>query len=455
MTKIVSINPSNLLKIGQVDSSTQEQISGMVADARKALVEWKRMGLEKRIQILKTFSENLDKHQDELAVVASEEMGMPITQSRADILDALKYFNWYLQNAAEYLTPEKIYQDNLFEHIVVHEPIGVAAVITPWNYPLSNFIWGVGQNLIVGNTVVFKHSEEIPIFTQKLEEIVKKSSLPVSVLSFVYGGADEGEYLVKEDINLICFTGSTQVGRKLFKLGGEKFIKVILELGGSAPGIVVKDAEIDSTIENIYFSRFSNCGQMCDALKRLIVEKDIFDDVVEKLKNYLRGKIMKHSMDPGTEIGPLVSKKQLERLEEQVKDAVQKGAKVILGGKRNQTLDGYFYEPTLLTNVSKDMRVWREEVFGPVLPIIPFENEEEAIEMANDTSFGLGAYVFTEDKGKAMKLAKNLDSGMVSINGKSYVQPHCPFGGYKNSGMGREHGKYGFEELTQVKVIAI
>lgn len=229
----------------------------------------------------------------------------------------------------------------------------------------------------------------------------------------------------------------------------------MLECGGSAPGIIFEDADVVKVLETVYLNRFSNCGQSCDALKRLIVHKSCFDEVVEKLKVLLDAKKVGDPEEEDTDIGPLVAKRQLELLESQVDDAVKKGAKVITGGKRPKGLQGAYYEPTVLVNTKPDMRVWQEEVFGPVLPVVSFDTQEQAIELANDTKYGLGAYVFTEDKEKAERVASKIESGMVSINNASYLQPRSPFGGYKESGIGREHGRFGFEELIQVKVVAM
>lgn len=451
---ITSVNPTNYEAVGKVDVSDEKEIIEKVENANKARKVWKDLGLQNRIKHLKQLVTLFNKRKNDLIRLITNQMGMPITQSKFDIKSGLEFFNWYLNNAAKYLSPEIIYKDNKIVQTVYYEPIGVAAVITPWNFPFGNFVWGVGQNLISGNTVVYKASEECPLFGKLLEEIIKESGLPDGVFSEVYGYGEVGDFLARQNINLISFTGSTKVGKYLYKLGGEKFIKVVCEMGGSAPGIVFHDADLNASIESIYSNRFINCGQMCDALKRLIVEEKIYDQVVERLKNKLQSVKVGDPTSENTDIGPLVAKRQLELLESQVKDAIEKGAKVICGGKRPDKMDGAFYEPTLLTNIKSDMRVWQEEVFGPVLPVRSFKTQEEAIEMANDTKYGLGSYVYTNNSQKALEVASQIDSGMVSINAANYVSACSPFGGYKDSGIGREHGKFGFADLTQVKVVA-
>lgn len=259
--------------------------------------------------------------------------------------------------------------------------------------------------------------------------------------------------LVHQDIDLICFTGSTKVGKYLYTVAANRFVPIVMELGGSAPGIVFEDADLPKVMETIMINRFLNAGQACDGLKRLIVHKDKYDEAVKLITAEISAKKLGPAIDKSYTHGPLVAERQVKLLEEQVKDAIEKGAKVEVGGKRPDNMTGVYYEPTLLTNVTTDMRVWQEEVFGPVLPIVTFETEEEAIKLANDTKYGLGSYVFTEDKERFERVARQIESGMCSLNNTCYLKPCNPFGGYKQSGLGREHGKYGFHDVTQVKVI--
>jgi acyl-CoA reductase-like NAD-dependent aldehyde dehydrogenase len=316
------------------------------------------------------------------------------------------------------------------------------------------FIWGVIPNLIAGNTVVFKISEECPLTGKLIEEIMNSGNLPEGVFSEVYGDGRIGQKLAESDVNLIWFTGSTKVGKLLYKIAAEKFIKVILEMGGSSPAVLFEDVDIPDVIPEIYTGRFRNCGQSCNAVKRLIVHESIFDEVVKKLKEETEKKVIGDPSDEKTQLGSLVAKRQLDLLQNQVKDAVDKGAKITTGGKTPDNLKGAFYEPTILTNITKDMRVWKEEVFGPVLPVVPFKTEEEAVELANDTIYGLGSRVYSKDLERARRVASKIDAGTVEINYTSRWMSCNPFGGYKQSGMGREHGMIGFRELCQIKVIS-
>ncbi|RJP47399.1 MAG: aldehyde dehydrogenase [Armatimonadetes bacterium] len=452
--QIISINPSNYKKNGSVDASSENQIIQRVKKAREVSEKWRELGLEKRLEILEDVYCVLKKHSRELMELGTKEIGMPISQSRLSMESGFDYFKWYLNNSLKYISPEVGYEDEKEINKVFYEPVGVAAVIVPWNFPFENVVWGVIPNLIVGNTVVFKHSEYCPLFGKIIEEIISSSGLPEGVFEEIYGDGKEGDFLVHQDIDLIYFTGSSKTGKYLYEVAGKRFVKAVLELGGSAPGIVFQDAKIDEVLESIYVGRFYNCGQVCDGLKRLIVHKSKFEEVVDKLGKTLEIKKIGDPMNESTDFGPLVSQKQLELLKAQVQDAVDKGAKVVIGGRESKDLVGSYYEPTILTNINSKMRVWQEEVFGPVLPVVSFESEEEAVSLANDTKYGLGSYIFTEDLERAKRVASRIQAGMVGVNNTSYLKPCNPFGGYKESGMGREHGKYGLRELCQIKVVS-
>ncbi len=453
--KLVSTNPSFESQVlGEVTISTEEEIVQKVKEARIAQKEWESKGIKFRAKCVRNLNTLFEENIEEIASHISSEMGMPITQAREDVESGLNYLDWYINNAEEYLGSETTYETDNEVHKVFYEAKGVAAAIVPWNFPFSNFIWQAGQNLLVGNSVVMKHSENCPLVAKYIESIVNKSDIPAGVFSEVYGDGEVGKILVKQDIDIICFTGSTNTGKYLYSVAAEKFIPILMELGGSAAGIVFEDSNIDEVLDSIYLNKYINCGQVCDGLKRLIVHESKVEEVSEKLKTLLASKKVGIATDKATDIGPLVSKKQLERLEEQVSDAIEKGAKVVYGGARPDSLEGNFYMPTLLTNISKDMKVWSEEVFGPVLPIMSFKTYEEAIELANDTNYGLGGYIYTNNKEVYKKASKDLKTGMVTTNNLSYIMPFNPFGGYKKSGIGRNHGKYGFRELCNIKVVA-
>lgn len=454
MSKIISYNPSRNFKvIGEVEASTLDDVQAKVSKAHAAKTEWRNLGAAGRISLLRKVSDRFGENKARFVKLEAEEMGMPVKEALEDFDSGLDYLNSYLDTGEAYLTPVTTLENENEIHQVFKEPYGVVACIVPWNFPFVNWVWQCGQNLVAGNTVVFKHSEETQLCGKLIEEIVN-NVLPEGVFNEVYGDGLVGEMLVDQDVNLICFTGSTNTGIKIKQAATSRLIPTCLELGGSAPGIIFEDANIDDITDTIFLARFMDCGQMCDALKRLIVHEGKVDEVITKLEGVIKEKQIGDAGNSQTDVGPLVAERQLRLLEGQVADAISKGAHVIIGGKKPEGLMGAYFEPTLLTNVTKDMRVWQEEVFGPVLPIVTFNNEQEAIAKANDTKYGLGAYVFTADNDRFMRVARQLDSGMVSQNNLSYIQTCNPFTGYKMSGGGREHAQFGVEDVTQIKLIA-
>ena len=451
--KLISTNPSLAYEtIGSVKITAIDEIENIVIQSHNSQIKWHNRGVTGRIDLLRKLSAKFSDNINRLAELQSIEMGMPISQSIADINFGIEYFNSYLDKGTEYLKPTITFENDTESDTVYFEPYGVVACIVPWNYPFSNFVWQCGQNLVAGNSVIFKHSEESPLCGKLIDEIVN-SILPDGVFIEIYGDGSIGEKLVKSDINLICFTGSTTTGIKINELAASRLIPTSLELGGSAPGIIFEGTDISKVINTIYNYRFSNCGQACDALKRLIVHESLFDQVVLTLSKILSEKRIGNAINPQTDIGPLVSKRQLDLLIEQVNYAINKGAKIIVGGKQPKNLNGAYYEPTIITNVTNDMRIWNQEVFGPVLPIVSFSTEDQAITLANDTNYGLGAYIFTDDAVKFNRVANQLQSGMISQNNLSYVNVCNPFTGYNMSGGGREHAQFGFGTITRLKLV--
>lgn len=449
-----SINPSTKEILGEVQESTQSEVTAAVTKARAAFKTWSEMPLNERVEKLRKVSEKFKEHREEFIELTAKEMGMPVSQAQHDIDGSLEYFEWYLDNAEKYLSPEVTYEDEEMKHTVYREAIGVIAIIIPWNFPLSNFIWKSGQALIAGNTIILKHSEETILSGQLIEKIFNETDLPEGVFNEVYGAGEVGEHLLHCEIDFVGFKGSTKTGKEIYKKAAEKFIPTAQELGGSAPGIVLEDANIPEVIETIYANRFDNCGQICDGLKRLIVHESKLDEVLEQLKNHFENITVGDASDKSTDIGPLVSEKQLNALTEQYNDAIENGAKIEIQIEVPNELDGFFFAPTVLTNINTEMKVWNEEVFGPILPIVTFKTIEEAIELANDTKYGLGGYVFTSDNEKFREIARKVKTGMIQQNNTSYVVPASPFGGCKISGIGRENGKYGFMEVTEIKLVS-
>lgn len=454
MPKLISTNPAqNYQPLGELDISTDEEIKSRIQQANAAKLAWKELGLQNRIEILRPLFDKFAAKKEEFARLITAEMGKPTNQSRSEVQGALENISWLLDNATHALQNEITHEDENSIHQIVYEPYGTVAVISPWNFPLSVAIWGILPNLIVGNTVIFKISEECPLVGKLIEEVMIGAGLPEGVFSEIYGAGDIGHKLATSDVDLLWFTGSTQVGKEIYKIAAEKFIKAILEMGGSSPAIIFADADIDAAASQLYGERFGNCGQVCDAIKRLIVHESVFEKVLEKLSSELANKKIGDPSDIGTDIGPLVAKRQQALLTSQVNDALEKGAQATFIKEIPENLQGAYYPPTLLTDIKPEMRVWHEEVFGPVLPIVTFKTDEEAVRLANDTCYGLGSRVYCGDLEKAKLFASKIQAGTVEINNVNRWLNCNPFGGYKSSGMGRELGTVGFRELCQIKVV--
>ncbi len=450
-----SINPANLQVLGKIKYSSQDEIINKVEAAHRAKKAWKELGIKKRIAILRPLIDAFKARVDDIILLTTREMGKPLVESKGDIKFDFDYFEAFLNDAPQYLEDEITLAEGKKINRIVYEPRGVVASIVPWNFPFSNFIWGVIPNLIVGNTVIFKFSEECPLLGKLMEEVMLSiPELRQGVFAEIYGDGETGAFLAEQNVDMIWFTGSSTVGKKLYEVAGKKQIKAILEMGGSNPAVVFEDVDIDTIVPAIYRARFSNCGQICDALKRLIVHESIYQQVVDKLVKHIEAIKVGDPENEQTEMGPLVAMRQLHVVEEQMADAVKRGAKVLIGGKHPDHLTGAFYLPTLVVDVKPEMRIWKEEVFAPVLPVVSFATEEEAIQLANDTVYGLGAFVYSNNLERARRVAAQIDAGAIDINEGNHWTPSNPFGGHKNSGMGCEHGRLGFQELCKFKVIA-
>lgn len=456
MTKLTSTNPANNYEIiGEVEISTDEEIQNKIILANKVKILWKELGIKKRIELLTPIYHEFKERENELVILETKETWRAINESKSIVNGHLEKIKWFLDNAEVALSDEITYEDDKAIHKIVYEPVGVAAVITPWNHPFGMFVRGVFPSLIAGNPVIFKTSEECPLIGKLIENIMLSHEIPNGVFSEIYGAGDIWWKLVNGDIDLIWFTGSAKVWEQLNELAGKKFIKAILELGGSNPCIVFEDAPIHDIIKKLYAKRFKICWQTCDALKRLIVHETIFNELIEIFKKEIESKTVGNPEDWNTDMGSLGSKKQLILLEDQVKDAIDKGAIVVIWGQTKNDLKWAYYMPTLLININQNMCIWNEEVFGPVLPIISFKTEEEAINLANNSKYWLGSIIFTQDIERAKRVASKLETGTVEINNAIHRLSCNPFGGYKKSWMWREHGVIGFRELCQVKVISM
>ncbi len=456
MANLTSINPSDYTVIGEVKVSTEHDVQAAVAGARTAQPAWATLPLAERCQALKTFADLSNARAEEIAQLISQETGRPIKNTLSgNVYGGLEYLKAYLEMAERCLAPQVTHQTDTIIHEVIREPWGVVACICPWNYPYMNVVWQCVQALLAGNTIVYKNSEENPLFAKLMAELFAVSGVPSGVFNVLYGDGQVGNMLAHQDIDMLSFTGSAHVGQQLAQVAAQQFIPILAELGGSSPAIIFEDTPIDENLaQQIFDNRFLHSGQICGAVKRLIVYEAGFNQIVELLAKICARQKLGDARDQATDLGPLVAERQVVRIEEQVQDAIDKGATVVCGGQRPKNLIGAYYEPTILTGITADMRVWREETFGPVLPIISYKTEAEAIKLANDTEYGLGAHVFTKDNQRFAGVAHQLASAMVAQNDVNYFHPNSPFGGYKKSGIGRLHGQFGYDEVTQPKLLA-
>ena len=456
--KLQSINPYDQSVVGELEVSTRQDVKKAVRRAKEAFGPWKRLSVDKRVKYIKEFRNLVAKNRKKIAELTTLEMGKPIQQSTDDVDGEFSFLDYYIKNGPKFLSSETVYEKGKEHFRVTYEPYGVCACIAPWNFPLSMVNSGVIPALIAGNTVVLKPSEKTSLSQKMIIDLLNQSGIPGGVANLVIGDGKVGKMLIDESIDLAWFTGSTKAGREIYEKCGKKFIKALLEMGGSSPGIIFADADLDLTMDNLYWARFLNCGQVCTAVKRLFVEEPIYEEVVKLFVKKLKTIKVGNPLDKDTDIGPLVSQKQLEALKKQVADAVSKGAKAEIGGKKpadKRLQKGNYFEPTILTKVKPNMKVLTEEVFGPVLPIVPFKTEKEAIKLANETEYGLSAEIYTTDLKKGERIAKQIEAGTAAINTDDFFKPECPFGGYKESGMGREYGEIGMKEFSQVKLIAM
>ena len=452
--KFKTFNPATEQAIDEYEIMPKDEVISVAKDANKSVQEWKQLDISERAEYFRKLAKVLRDNKDEYARLMTTEMGKPIKQSISEVEKCAWTCEVYTDNAAKWLEEETVQADGK-KHLVVFEPLGAILSIMPWNFPFwQAFRFGI-PTLIAGNTSVLKHSNQVPQCALAIEDAYRKAGFPENVFRTIITGHEAVAELVKSDlIQGVSLTGSTIAGSKIAELAGRNLKKVVLELGGSDPFIVLNDADADFAAGNAVFGRTLNSGQSCIAAKRFIVMKHVAEEFSKKFAEYTEKLVVDEPMKMETDVGPLVNKDGLNLIESQVKDAIEKGARILTGGKKLER-KGYFYKPTVLVNIKLDMKVAKEEVFGPVAPVIVVNNEKEAINVANDSEYGLGASVWTRDENKGLKIAKELEAGGVFINSIVKSDPRMPFGGVKKSGFGRELSKYGLREFVNIKGINI
>ena len=449
-------NPATGESVGHVPRMGETETQRAIAAAERAFALWKQQTAEARARLLHRWFELMMENQEDLALIMTSEQGKPLAESRGEIAYAASYVQWFAEEARRIYgsTVPAPWADKRI--IVTKEPVGVCAAITPWNFPAAMITRKVAPALAAGCTIIVKPAQQTPLSALAMAELAQRAGIPEGVFSVITGSsrAIGGVLTASMAVRKLTFTGSTEVGRVLAEQCAPTLKKMSLELGGNAPLIVFDDADLDAAVEGAMASKYRNTGQTCVCANRLLVQDGVYDAFMARLKVAVQALKVGNGLEAGVGQGPLIDQAAVDKVEELVADAVKNGAEVVLGGKRH-ALGGTFYEPTILAHATDRMRIAREEVFGPVAPVFRFKTEEEAIRMANDTEYGLAAYFYARDVGRVWRVGEALEYGMVGINSGIISTAVAPFGGVKQSGMGREGGAAGIEEYLSTKYLCM
>ena len=448
-------NPATGALVGVAPNAGAIEARRAIDAAEAALPGWRARTAAERGKILRRWSELMLENQEDLAQLMTAEQGKPLAEARGEIAYAASFIDWFAEEG------KRIYGDTIPSPwadrrlVVIKQPIGVCAAITPWNFPAAMITRKAAPALAAGCTMIVKPAEQTPLSALALAHLALEAGVPPGVLNVVTGDpvAIGGELTSSARVMKMSFTGSTEIGRLLMQQCAPTLKKMSLELGGNAPLIVFNDADLDAAVAGAMISKYRNAGQTCVCANRLLVQDGIYDAFAAKLGEAVKTLKVGNGVESGVNQGPLIDGPALAKVQELLADAIAKGARIVCGGKPH-ALGGTFFEPTILADVTPDMRLAREEIFGPVAPLFRFKTDAEAIQMANDTEFGLAAYFFSQDIGRAWRVAEALDYGMVGINSGLISNEVAPFGGVKQSGLGREGSKYGIEEYLEIKYLA-
>jgi len=449
-------NPATGQPLGVVPGMGVTETRRAIEAANKAWPAWRARTAKERSVILRKWHDLMMANREDLAALMTAEQGKPLAESRGEIEYAASFVEWFSEEA------KRVYGDTIPTHqadkrlVVIKEPIGVCVAITPWNFPAAMITRKAGAALAAGCTMVVKPASATPFSALALAELAERAGVPKGVFSVVTGSATVigGEMTANPLVRKLSFTGSTEIGKVLLKQCAGTVKKTSMELGGNAPFIVFADADLDAAADGAIASKYRNAGQTCVCANRLLIQDAVYEAFAAKLVERVKKLKVGNGMEPGVTIGPLIDEKAVEKVEAHIEDALSKGARVVVGGKRH-ALGGLFFEPTVLAGVNSSMRVTNEETFGPVAPLFRFKDEEEAIRMANDTEFGLASYFYARDLGRVWRVSEGLEYGMVGINTGMISTAIAPFGGVKESGLGREGSKYGIEEYLEVKYLCM
>ncbi len=449
-------NPASGEVVGEVPSLSAAETRQAIEAAHRAQPAWRKLTAKERAGKLRKLFELMMRNQEDLAVIMTAEQGKPLAESRGEIAYAASFIEWFAEEG------KRVYGDTIPQHlagrriIVQKEPIGVFAAITPWNFPAAMITRKAGPGWAAGCTGVIRPASATPFSALALAALAERAGFPPGVCNVITGASGElgGELTASPLIRKLSFTGSTEVGIKLLEQCAPTIKKTSMELGGNAPFIVFNDADLDEAVKGAMLSKYRNGGQTCVCANRLLVQDGVYDAFAAKLKIAVEALKVGNGMEDGVTIGPMINKEAVAKIEEHIADALERGAKVVSGGVPH-ALGGNFFVPTILADVPRAAQIFREETFGPVAPLFRFTTEAEAIEMANDTEFGLAAYFYARDVGRIFRVAEALEYGIVGINEGLISTEVAPFGGMKSSGLGREGSKYGIEDYLEIKYLCL
>jgi len=451
---IAVTNPATGETIGSVPKCGTAETVRAIAAAEAAQKRWRDVPAKERAAVLRKLNDLMLAHADDLALIMTAEQGKPLAESKGEIVYAASFIEWFADEA------RRTYGDTIpatsadRRIVAIKQPVGVTAAITPWNFPTAMLTRKVGPALAAGCSIVVKPASQTPFSALAFAELANRAGLPKGLLSVLTGSAGEigGEMTRSPVVRKLSFTGSTEVGRTLMRQSAETIKKLSLELGGNAPFIVFDDADLDAAVDGAMVSKYRNTGQTCVCANRIYVQRGVLEAFTTKLVAKVEALKVGNGTEPGVTQGPLIDAKAIEKIEEHIADARRKGGRVLTGGGRH-ALGGLFFEPTVIGGARADMLVAHEETFGPLAPIFAFDTEAEVIDAANATEFGLAAYFYSRDIGRVMRVAERLESGMVGINTGLISTAEAPFGGVKQSGLGREGSKYGLDEFMEIKYL--
>jgi len=449
-------NPATGAALGTIPNMGATETRRAIEAAQRAFPAWAAKTAKERANILRRWFDLMMANQEDLAVLMTAEQGKPLAEAKGEIAYAASFIEWFAEEA------KRLYGDVIPGHqadkrlLVIRQPVGVVAAITPWNFPSAMITRKAGPALAAGCTFLCKPATQTPYSALALAELAQRAGIPAGVFNILTGSATAigGEMTSNPIVRKLTFTGSTEIGKKLMEQCAGTMKKLSLELGGNAPFLVFDDADLDAAVEGALASKYRNTGQTCVCANRLLVQDGVYDAFAKKLSQAVAKLRVGDGLAGATEQGPLIDAKALAKVQEHIQDALAKGASIVAGGKRH-ALGGTFFEPTILANVTRDMLVAREETFGPLAPLFRFKTEEEAIAMANDTEFGLASYFYTRDLARSWRVAEKLEYGIVGINTGIISNEVAPFGGIKESGVGREGSKYGIIDYTELKYMCV